>query len=293
LRRNQAAFLLLGLFLTIALLGATADPMTLSQKLADSDIPLTASASFIPSNPDNLTNGNPVYDTFFEDTEFYYQTADNSYKYHVVWLRAVSALPFDLSLWNNSGYTEYLASCYLGAGELNWVVFYGTNRFWIRSHANYGGNGNLYIEWEAAEPVALGQTVSHSITAGNQAELYYVSMWDNQTYNLTLNVPDTGDHDLYLYGGLTERGDAFNPNACIEWSNTTGLGTDELIGNYTPPASGEYVVLIVRKSGTGVVEFTFDYATPSGGIPGFTGWILLLGILALPVMQLWKIHRRD
>ncbi len=247
-----------------------------------------------PGNPTNLTMNSPLYDLLYSDSDYWFQTQPNSYKYHVAWICPMTTFHLDLTLYNDSGSTPLLEGSHQAAGTINWVVFYGTGRFWLRSHAYSGTSAYVYIEWEAAEPCALGQTVSRSITAANQAELYYISMSDDQNYSLSLTVPDTGDHDLYLYGGLTERGDVFGPNSCIEWSNTTGLGTDELIANYTPPATGEYVVLLVRKSGTGTVDFTFDYATPSGeGIPGFTGWILLLGILALPVMQLWKIHRKE
>ncbi len=259
-----------------------------------SDTPVSSSASFNPAAPDDLTLDVSVLDSFIADTDFYYQTQDSTYNYHVVWLKPRDNDKFDLSLWNDSGYSQYLSSSNLGNGALNWIVYYGSDRIYPRSHAYIGSSGNLDIEWDAALPSSLNLGYSDALSITDQIELYYFSLEPSKAYNFTLDVPLTGDFALFLYGGLEQRGDALNPTEYLALSNTSGLGTDELIANFTPATAGIYVALIVRYAGDGSYEFKYFYATPEpGGIPGFAGSILLFGLLVLIINPIRKIFRGD
>ncbi len=87
----------------------------------------------------------------------------------------------------------------------------------------------------------------------------HVTLTANVPVNLTLDVPSTGDYDLYLY---SSKPDANGNPVILAASATSGNGAKESI-SYTPTTSGTGYLFIKRVSGSGAWTLFTTSNTPT------------------------------
>lgn len=272
-----------------SILGITLIPLNSSRKPM-SVIPLNATASTNPGNPDIITVDTSLLDGYgAEGVSFYYATFALTGSYGVVWLRPLSGTDnHDLYVYSDSGYTTLLDSSTLGAGSLEWVIIKkGAESNWYpRVYVFVGSAGSAYIEYDADTYCARGavQTNDH-ISSSDAAELYSFWLDATQLYDFFLTVPATGDYGLYLY--YMESSTTADTTEYLNKSTTSGNGVDEAIANFAPALSGTYLALVVWANGSGTFQFAFNYAgATEPPIPAFGLLAACIGLVLTVVMLL-------
>jgi hypothetical protein len=128
-------------------------------------------------------------------------------------------------------------------------------------HEGYGRlNVDLAIEAYTKE-LTLGSQINGWITSSligpfNKHGLgCYANLLSGQSYEFTLDVPSGADFDLHLY---SESPSSIGEPIMVASSNSTGLGTDEVI-TYTPTSTGKYFLIVKAITGEGnaIVSLSF------------------------------------
>ncbi len=229
-------------------------------------------------SPTLLSEDSTIQDHYkYTSTRYYYKTgtALNAY-YHVVWLQPVESYnDFDLYLYSDSNYSTEAAFSTEASGDLDWVVF----RPSISQPYNplayiQAGTGYAYIEWKISyDRIFVDSSNSAFLNASECIEIYQISLSSSSTYDFTLDVPSSGDYDFYFF--YLSPGSATNSTGYVGASASSGLGVDEAILAYSPPVSGDYVILVARRSGAGPYYLASQLSSSSTS-PGFDSGMLLL-----------------
>lgn len=211
--------------------------------------------------PDYLGRDITEQDYYVAGHYYFYETqyqVDPSY-YQVFWLQPDTSMYSDLYLCNDSDYSTVLTASTRGSQLLDWVVALPDV---LQSYypVIYGATtGYSFIQWEeGSTSLSLRSQVSEYLYTAESVEVYKVTLSNTSTpYSFELDVPTGGDFDLYLY--YLNPGVAVNGySGSVAQSATTGLGTDEVISGFQPTTSGEYALLVVRRSGSGTYTLTFS-----------------------------------
>lgn len=226
----------------------------------------------------SLTEESALYQSYSSYSSYYYQTgyADSGY-YHVIWLQPTSSSYYDyLYLYSDSSYSTEIAWSAEGYGELSWVVVRPSgSQYYYPEVYSYSG-GYAYIEWECAYTyLSVGDTSGSSLSSSECVETYVAYLSSSKRYTFTLNTPSGGDYDLYLY--RLSYGDATSRSGYSACSTNYGSGDDESISNYDPSYTGDYLIMVVRSSGSG--SFTISLEESVTISPGAI-FLLVFGILA-------------
>lgn len=116
-----------------------------------------------------------------------------------------------------------------------------------------------------------------------------ITLQEGYMYSFVLNVPDTGDFDLYIYS--SSPGPYGEP--VIKWKSTNaGMGVDEVITTdyITADEAGTYIFVVKAVSGYGT--FYAGYASPPVPIPEspFTAISALATMIIIVIIyKLWKL----
>ena len=221
---------------------------------------LDSSASTSHGSPEILYNNISIEEYYNSSYSYYYKTDYTVYSsYNVIWvLSNATDDDFDLYLYSNGGYSSLLASSNREPGLLEWIVFRASQAYHYPKVYAYSGSGDAYIEWKYSSiSLSLGEPIVNFLNASESIELYQINLVKDVLYNFSLEVPAGGDFDLYIYYLTT--GEATNFGGFFKSSTTSGMGVNEQILNFNPSVSGDYAVLVVRKSGSGV--FTLNCST--------------------------------
>ena len=205
-----------------------------------------------------LTDESAAFNSYSASFSYYYyqtgSSASSSY-YHVFWLQPTDINnDFNLYLYSNSGYSILQAASTSSIGALDWVIVRPSSSqyYYPKIHRNLG-IGSAYIEWDAASSsLSNGYPSSGVLSTSECIETYRISLSTSYTYNFNLDVPDGADFDLYLY--YLNSGTALNQSGFVRSSRNLG-NFDESILQYRPQISGDHLVLVVRRSGTGTYTF--------------------------------------
>ena len=132
--------------------------------------------------------------------------------------------------------------------------------------SGYPNGKDMYEGYGLINPDAAVEAVTLNMQEGDSYSLAFgpdhtdrrasarqVGLQTGEQISLSLNVPATGDYDLYLYSGTPS---AYGTPVSLATSTQAGSGTDELI-SYTPSSTSTGVVVVKRVSGNGT--FTLDW----------------------------------
>lgn len=226
----------------------------------------------------SLSDEAASYQSYSSYTNYYYQTgyAYSGY-YHVVWLQPTSSSYTDnLLLYSDSSFRNQLASSTRGSGYLNWVVVRpsSSQNYYPRVYSYSAGYA--YIEWECSYSyLDVGESVYGSLNSAECVEIYTAVLSSSKTYTFILDMPSSGDYDLYLY--RLYYGEATDSSGYYRCSVSYGSGNDEAISNFKPYTSDEYLIMVVRSSGSG--SFTLTLKEPFIMSPGAI-MLVVFGIMA-------------
>ena len=223
----------------------------------------------------SLSDEAASYQSYSSYTNYYYQTgyAYSGY-YHVIWLS--SSYSDNLFLYSDSSFNYQLASSARGSGDLNWVVVRpSSSQYYYPRVYSYSG-GYAYLEWESSSSsLYVGGSTYDSLGSSECVEIYEVYLSSSKTYTFTLDTPSSGDYDLYLYG--VYYGGATGSSGYSGCSVAYGSGQDESISNFKPSTSDDYLIMVVRSSGSGSFTLTLkESVTMSAGAIV----LVIFGILA-------------
>ncbi len=225
---------------------------------------LNESGSTNPSSPTSLSDDGYIYESYSASTNYYYRTstASSSY-YHVIWVQPTSTADnFDLYLYSDSGYSTLRTSSGRGDGYLDWVVFRPSSSTYYYPRVYTYDVGNAYIEWEdGSSSISYGGSYGVPVSSSECVELYRVSLSSSNTYSFTLDVPSTGDYDLYLY--YLSYGSYTSYTGYTRASAATGAGYDETISGFNPYYTGDYAIIVTWKSGSGTPYLSYSYSSGS------------------------------
>lgn len=206
---------------------------------------------------------------------------------------------FDLFLHRDEDYANLNGSSCESSGELEWILFEGVERVYPKVQViDYEGCG--WIEWDTARSIQRGDLEPGYLNEGDCIEIYSFSL-SQEFYSFKLEVPATGDFDLYLYH--LEAGWTANATQHLNKSASAGLGVGEMIENYRPPPCWNYtshcltyLALIVRVAGNGTYTFSFDYYSASPTTDDqWIYWCLGIGVLGaviVAVVVMRRLHPR-
>jgi len=116
-----------------------------------------------------------------------------------------------------------------------------------------------------------------------------ISLVKDCNYSFVLNVPSTGDFDLYIYSDISN---AYG-EPVIKWSSTqAGLGVDESIATdyLTVEEEGTYYYVVKAVSGYGA--FSTGYAVPPVYIPELPFGTMIALVTALAVAVVYRRRRK-
>ncbi len=226
----------------------------------------------------SLSDETALYQSYSSSTNYYYQTgyAYSGY-YHVIWVHPTSSSYSDnLYLYSDSSFNYQLASSARGSGDLNWVVVRpSSSQYYYPRVYSYSG-GYAYLEWESSSSsLYVGGSTYDSLGSSECVEIYEVYLSSSKTYTFTLDTPSSGDYDLYLYG--VYYGGATGSSGYSGCSVAYGSGQDESISNFKPSTSDDYLIMVVRSSGSGSFTLTLKESVTMS--PGAIV-LVIFGILA-------------
>jgi subtilisin family serine protease len=191
-----------------------------------------------------------------------------------------------IDAWQQSGQSWH----YTGAEALNdvlrvkmFLLMTATETNTTREPGGYSGDPSLnrgtkdihegfgMVNADAAVDAAYGYNYSPSSAAsGSFSSDYYgqrcwarkVNLYSAATIKFNLDVPPTGDFDIYLYSSTP---DSYGNPQILSSSTGAGLDTDESI-SYVPVSTGSAYVVIKRVSGSG---------TWNMNMTSVTDWVLM------------------
>lgn len=219
------------------------------------------------------------YSYYSSSASYYYQTGYADYgDYYVVWLQPTNVTNyFGLYLYSDSGYSTNVASSARGYGNLDWIIYRPSySGSYYPKVYGYSGTGYAYIEWKAANYLSSYSSVSCALLPSECLQLYVMYLYSSRTYDFNLDVPSSGDFDLYLY--YLDVGSGTNYSGFSLCSANSGAGNDEAITNFCPLISGYYAIIVARSSGSGT--FTLKADTVHKQNPSTIMVLVVFGILA-------------
>ena len=258
--------------------------------------PISQSQSTDPGNPINLIDDVTLTHTYSSSTDYYYRIGlASGWIIRVVWLQPViTTNNFDLLLYNDTGYSQLLSSSIGSANGFEWIVYHAGNSLYSypKVHSQSGSSGVAYIQQEMLTPAT--DTKTGALDATDCIDGYSTRTTSSgNKYRVNLEVPVTGDFDLYIYY------DVFSStylNGAYSYYNSTqyklksasvGLGIDEAI-DVDRPALSDINILVVRTSGSGTYTLTITEIKP---IPAFVYVNLLIGF-AIAVLFIRYLRRQ-
>lgn len=256
--------------------------------------PIEYCGSTNPSNPTLLLEDASVYQTYNSGQTYYYRTNDsvNSSNYQAICLHPSSIDDSDLYLYSNAAYSTFLEASTRDRGRIEWIVFRPSSSklYYPKVYSNDNGYG--YLEWDqSSRRLALGESVTTTLAPTECMDLYQVYLNSSLMYKFELDVPENADFDLYLY--WLPPGFAGDIDSALDES-TDSEGNDDAIEEYQPPYTGDYVLLVIRWSGTGgytltIAQDTIDYTF----IIAFSVFISIIFsiIIAAKVYQKYRTDR--
>lgn len=279
--------ILIGIFIFIGQLPS-------KQTQIQSESSVSASASTDPGNPITLLNDTSEYDFYASASDYYYRTGVvTPEKYSVCWIRPTDPSDrFEIYLYSDSGYTDIVAGTFFAP---TWVIVrpgWLAQRFYPQVHTYAGGGGFGYIEWEECTThLTSGVPVNGSLDEMEEyIEVYSLDLIESRTYTFDLTVPATGDFDFYLYHVLV--GEASSGEGVYLAKTTAGYGVGEVWERETIVTTGEFVLLVVCRNGSGDFTFTFTDHTPETQIPLPTLYVFLGLVIALGISRKIKKDRK-
>ncbi len=284
--------LFVGLLLGCALAGPLGEGSGDLMAASEADF-MEPMASTNPSSPTYLSDDYADSESYSSSLYYYYRTSTAStYYYHVVWLQPYySNDDFDLSVYSDSSYSNFVASSIRGDGLLDWVVFRPSSYQYYYPRVLTYDAGSAYIEWEdSSTTISVKNSVSAYLSSSEAIEIFEVSLSSSKEYDITLKIPSGLDADLYLY--YLNQGSGTSYSGYFQCSKRTGSGVDEKIDDYSPTISGDYAIIIARSSGSGSATLEFNYAHDL--IPVIITIVVLIvisGILAMAVVIYKKSSR--
>ncbi len=201
-----------------------------------------------PASPTLLLNDIGSYQTYSGTNDYYYETFSQvTANYYVFWIKPDSGNDQDLYLYNDSGYSTLLAGSVRLGSSLEWVIFRKNISQYLYPLVENFGSGHGYIKYKGGYGFNF---VSGSVSAVGSLDstecivIYQTYLENTSSYRFSLAEPVGGDFYLYLY--YLEPG-----TACTYNSYMTGGGYLNSIWDYTPTKTGNYVLAVVRNSGSG------------------------------------------
>ncbi len=201
--------------------------------------------------PTPINTTKPRYDYFLSSINYFYKTQNlvSSNYSHVLWLNSISpSQDFDLSLYSNPGYSNYVGMSQRRSGTLEWIVFtpQTSNFFYPKVSAQPGSSGYAYFGLETSRFLQIQGQISGFLNSSTPIHIYDLSI--TSSCNIQLEVPAEADFDIYIFlksgaGNLTH---GFLLN-----STKIGSGLDEQIEKLNPELSETYVLVLVRVNGSG------------------------------------------
>ncbi len=253
--------------------------------------PIQTSYSNSPSSPYVMLQRTSIQESYPSADSYYYKTespASVGY-YQIVWVQPQDlGDSFNLYLYNDSAYSTLVRSCSGEAGYLNWVILRPSSVLYLYPKVVTDNGGNGVVEWEnGTQNLAVCGYQSNTMSSIFCGDLWTVHLEAGKSYNFSLQVPSTGDFNMFLH--YLALGGASGPGDNIGYSDETGNGIDELIANFVPDITDDYGLVIVRANGTGDyrIDCLFSAGCPSGGIPAFE---IGLGLFAVMVGILIAVH---
>ena len=255
------------------------------------------------SSIQTLHNDLAAYGYYDASTSYYYQTDyASSTHYHVIWVQPAvvfDTINFNLFLYSDENYSQFMASSFGELGPSEWIIFRPSiSQIFYPTVVTYFGNEMFaYIEWESSSDLSYSG-VSGVLNASECVDIYETYLLRESKWKFTLEVPNEGDFDLYIYH--LNSGEVTGYSGYVSSSRTVGNGIDEVISNFEPTYNGDYAVFVVRSSGSGNYTLTYEFSIPNP-FPGiYLDYILLLAglgitglIIALSVMIRKRRRRRE
>ncbi|MDD1776621.1 MAG: zinc ribbon domain-containing protein [Candidatus Helarchaeota archaeon] len=225
---------------------------------------------------------NIAINEFYNISEYgyYYRTGPaEQNQYQIIWMQT-SGYDFDFYLCSDSQYSEVLTGSYYDLDYPRWLIFYPVATQYFYPLLFSGTNNYAYLEWVSADALLLNVTGSNYLDATNCVQLYEVNLTTLEFYTFNLQVPSTGDFDLFIYKLDPGESSTYYSWSSIPSSQIEAEGAAESIVHYKPRISGEYAILVVRRSGFGTYNLIYNQGSEINPILD-NEWILLITIIVI------------
>lgn len=231
-----------------------------SQDVYSLDTPHLNKPPSIPANRTLLSDGEITGYTDYGayGSEYFHYTYDLlPTDYHMIWLETHSSEDnFDLYVYSDSSYSNFVASSSKPFDELDWVVYNPALSEVLYPKILTSGEGLGFIQVKSARDIEVNHVYETvDFTSSHRGDIFEIELSSSTEYTVTLTSGYYTDMDLYIFrvglGSCTK----------IDYHES------KLRGNYweqivfTPSSSGKYAIVIVEEYWYGSLELSVNTTT--------------------------------
>jgi hypothetical protein len=234
------------------------------------DSVISPSASQDPYYPTYLYDDSALSEYYSSSGYYYYDAYWYSSDYQLIWLHTTNTASF--TVYSDSSYSTTVGYSTSDYG-VDWYVYRPSysQDYYPKVYMSYSGYSG-YIESESGYDMSTGSSYSFYLGSSEYGEIYEVYLSSSDNYVVTLDVPSTGDFDLYVFYSYS--GDDYQYDY---HSSTSGTGTDEEITLTPPSYTGYYAIVILEASGYGTAYLEVRTVA---GVPGFEISFIIMALAA-------------
>ncbi len=235
------------------------------------------------TTPQILYEGFSEYEDWRDAPFFYYRTQSSSPYYHVVWVHKI--VPTDvywLHIYENSYEGDFITSAW--EFDYEWVVVRTSAALFVTAASPSPQTGRTYIGWDVASySLAVDGMRTAHLDDYRKVVIQQLELQAQKNYDIFLEVPATGDYDLYIYH--MSQGSGSGGETYLAKSETLGIGLLERIENFQPSISDKYALLVVQKEGEGLCNLSLTESTLNSDKIPFSPLFIFLGVIGVIVLR--------
>ena len=175
-----------------------------SQNVSNLDTPHLTKPPSIPANKTLLSDGEITGYTDYGayGSEYFHYTYDLSpTDYHMIWLETHSSDDnFNLHVYSDSSYSNFVASSSKPFDELDWVVYNPSLPKVLYPKISTSGEGLGFIQVKSARDIEVNHVYETvDFTSSHRGDIFEIELSSSTEYTVTLTSGYYTDMDLYIF----------------------------------------------------------------------------------------------